>query len=212
MNLEDEQIISSYKNKSDDEIKQILKKNPLLDESLFDAAVLEAVCLSLHISVDGYDGLIDYICNLIRKRLFTIQKQCKKNDTNISEENTDIKVIQSNVTHESHRGGIIFLCILLGLFGWGWYEDEKEKNEREAEQQEFEYYHQQRIRNREFEERERQREKENKYGSDSSSSDYKSDSYDDGYDDAYSGDYDQDRYDNDDDYADGVEDAFSDEE
>lgn len=217
LDMSDEELVSRYDGKSEDEIKTMLKNDPCFDSSLMDEAMFEFLSLLTCFSIEFEDAFINWLAGFILRRLYDIhsmfsmnippkvQTTKKQSDysnqervlpkADPSENYQEKKVIQPN-NESKGRGGIIFLIILGLLFGYGYISLKKEEAEWEAQMEQYRLESRRRTEWHEFKAREE--------GQNSSSSS----SYDEGSDDAYSGDYDEDRYDNDESYRDGVDDML----
>lgn len=217
LDMSDEELVSRYDGKSEDEIKTMLKNDPCFDSSLMDEAMFEFLSLLTCFSIEFEDAFINWLAGFILRRLYdihsmfsmnippkvqTTKKQIdysnrKKNlpEVEPSKNYQEKKVIQPN-NESKGKGGMIFLIILGLLFGSGYISLKKEEAEWEAQMEQYRLESRRRTEWHEFKAREE--------GQNSSSSS----SYDEGSDDAYSGDYDEDRYDNDESYRDGVDDML----
>lgn len=227
LDMSDEELVSRYGGKSEDEIKTMLKNDPCFDSSLMDESMFEFLSLLTCFSIEFEDAFIDWLAGFILRRLYDIHLRFSVNippkvqttkkqidysnqervlpEADPSENYQEKKVIQPN-NESKGRGGIIFLIILGLLFGYGYISLKKEEAEWEAQMEQYRLENRRRTELSEFKAREEKRKKEE--GQNSSSSSYSSSSYDEGSDDAYSGDYDEDRYDNDESYRDGVDDML----
>lgn len=217
LDMSDEELVSRYDGKSEDEIKTMLKNDPCFDSSLMDESMFEFLSLLTCFSIEFEDAFIDWLAGFILRRLYDIhlsfsvnippkvQTTKKQSDysnqervlpeADPSENYQEKKVIQPN-NESKGKGGIIFLIILGLLFGYGYISLKKEEAEWEVQMEQYRIESRRRTEWHEFKAREE--------GQNSSSSS----SYDEGSDDAYSGDYDEDRYDNDESYRDGVDDML----
>jgi len=217
LDMSDEELVSRYDGKSEDEIKTMLKNDPCFDSSLMDEAMFEFLSLLTCFSIEFEDAFINWLAGFILRRLYDIHSMFSMNippkvqttkkqsdysnqervlpEADPSENYQEKKVIQPN-NESKGRGGIIFLIILGLLFGYGYISLKKEEAEWEAQMEQYRLESRRRTEWHEFKAREE--------GQNSSSSS----SYDEGSDDAYSGDYDEDRYDNDESYRDGVDDML----
>ena len=217
LDMSDEELVSRYDGKSEDEIKTMLKNDPCFDSSLMDEAMFEFLSLLTCFSIEFEDAFINWLAGFILRRLYDIHSMFSVNippkvqttkkqsdysnqervlpEADPSENYQEKKVIQPN-NESKGRGGIIFLIILGLLFGYGYISLKKEEAEWEAQMEQYRLENRRRTEWHEFKAREE--------GQNSSSSS----SYDEGSDDAYSGDYDEDRYDNDESYRDGVDDML----
>lgn len=217
LDMSDEELVSRYDGKSEDEIKTMLKNDPCFDSSLMDEAMFEFLSLLTCFSIEFEDAFINWLAGFILRRLYDIHSMFSMNippkvqttkkqidysnrkkilpEVEPSKNYQEKKVIQPN-NESKGRGGIIFLIILGLLFGYGYISLKKEEAEWEAQMEQYRLENRRRTEWHEFKAREE--------GQNSSSSS----SYDEGSDDAYSGDYDEDRYDNDESYRDGVDDML----
>lgn len=217
LDMSDEELVSRYDGKSEDEIKTMLKNDPCFDSSLMDEAMFEFLSLLTCFSIEFEDAFINWLAGFILRRLYDIHSMFSMNippkvqttkkqsdysnqervlpEADPSENYQEKKVIQPN-NESKGKGGIIFLIILGLLFGYGYISLKKEEAEWEVQMEQYRLESRRRTEWHEFKAREE--------GQNSSSSS----SYDEGSDDAYSGDYDEDRYDNDESYRDGVDDML----
>lgn len=217
LDMSDEELVSRYDGKSEDEIKTMLKNDPCFDSSLMDEAMFEFLSLLTCFSIEFEDAFINWLAGFILRRLYDIHSMFSMNippkvqttkkqidysnrkkilpEVEPSKNYQEKKVIQPN-NESKGKGGMIFLIILGLLFGSGYISLKKEEAEWEAQMEQYRLESRRRTEWHEFKAREE--------GQNSSSS-Y---SYDEGSDDAYSGDYDEDRYDNDESYRDGVDDML----
>lgn len=217
LDMSDEELVSRYDGKSEDEIKTMLKNDPCFDSSLMDEAMLEFLSLLTCFSIEFEDAFINWLAGFILRRLYDIHSMFSMNippkvqttkkqidysnrkkilpEVEPSKNYQEKKVIQPN-NESKGKGGMIFLIILGLLFGSGYISLKKEEAEWEAQMEQYRLESRRRTEWHEFKAREE--------GQNSSSSS----SYDEGSDDAYSGDYDEDRYDNDESYRDGVDDML----
>ena len=212
LDMSDEELVSRYDGKSEDEIKTMLKNDPCFDSSLMDEAMFEFLSLLTCFSIEFEDAFINWLAGFILRRLYDIHSMFSMNippkvqttkkqidysnrkkilpEVEPSKNYQEKKVIQPN-NESKGKGGMIFLIILGLLFGSGYISLKKE-----AQMEQYRLESRRRTEWHEFKAREE--------GQNSSSSS----SYDEGSDDAYSGDYDEDRYDNDESYRDGVDDML----
>ena len=217
LDMSDEELVSRYDGKSEDEIKTMLKNDPCFDSSLMDEAMFEFLSLLTCFSIEFEDAFINWLAGFILRRLYDIHSMFSMNippkvqttkkqidysnrkkilpEVEPSKNYPEKKVIQPN-NESKGKGGMIFLIILGLLFGSGYISLKKEEAEWEAQMEQYRLESRRRTEWHEFKAREE--------GQNSSSSS----SYDEGSDDAYSGDYDEDRYDNDESYRDGVDDML----
>mgnify|MGYP000805834696 CR=1 FL=1 len=201
LDMSDEELVSRYDGKSEDEIKTMLKNDPCFDSSLMDEAMFEFLSLLTCFSIEFEDAFINWLAGFILRRLYDIHSMFSMNippkvqttkkqsdysnqervlpEADPSENYQEKKVIQPN-NESKGRGGIIFLIILGLLFGYGYISLKKEEAEWEAQMEQYRLESRRRTEWHEFKAREE--------GQNSSSSS----SYDEGSDDAYSGDYDED--------------------
>lgn len=218
LDMSDEELVSRYDGKSEDEIKTMLKNDPCFDSSLMDEAMFEFLSLLTCFSIEFEDAFINWLAGFILRRLYDIHSMFSMNippkvqttkkqidysnrkkilpEVEPSKNYQEKKVIQPN-NESKGKGGMIFLIILGLLFGSGYISLKKEEAEWEAQMEQYRLESRRRTEWHEFKAREE--------GQNSSSSS----SYDEGSDDAYSGDYDEDRYDNDESYRDGVDDMLN---
>lgn len=217
LDMSDEELVSRYDGKSEDEIKTMLKNDPCFDSSLMDEAMFEFLSLLTCFSIEFEDAFINWLAGFILRRLYDIHSMFSMNippkvqttkkqidysnrkkilpEVEPSKNYQEKKVIQPN-NESKGKGGMIFLIILGLLFGSGYISLKKEEAEWEVQMEQYRLESRRRTEWHEFKAREE--------GQNSSSSS----SYDEGSDDAYSGDYDEDRYDNDESYRDGVDDML----
>lgn len=217
LDMSDEELVSRYDGKSEDEIKTMLKNDPCFDSSLMDESMFEFLSLLTCFSIEFEDAFINWLAGFILRRLYDIHSMFSMNippkvqttkkqidysnrkkilpEVEPSKNYQEKKVIQPN-NESKGKGGMIFLIILGLLFGSGYISLKKEEAEWEAQMEQYRLESRRRTEWHEFKAREE--------GQNSSSSS----SYDEGSDDAYSGDYDEDRYDNDESYRDGVDDML----
>lgn len=217
LDMSDEELVSRYDGKSEDEIKTMLKNDPCFDASLMDETMFEFLSLLTCFSIEFEDAFINWLAGFILRRLYDIHSMFSMNippkvqttkkqidysnrkkilpEVEPSKNYQEKKVIQPN-NESKGKGGMIFLIILGLLFGSGYISLKKEEAEWEAQMEQYRLESRRRTEWHEFKAREE--------GQNSSSSS----SYDEGSDDAYSGDYDEDRYDNDESYRDGVDDML----
>lgn len=217
LDMSDEELVSRYDGKSEDEIKTMLKNDPCFDSSLMDEAMFEFLSLLTCFSIEFEDAFINWLAGFILRRLYDIHSMFSMNippkvqttkkqidysnrkkilpEVEPSKNYQEKKVIQPN-NESKGKGGMIFLIILGLLFGSGYISLKKEEAEWEAQMEQYRLESRRRTEWHEFKAREE--------GQNSSSLS----SYDEGSDDAYSGDYDEDRYDNDESYRDGVDDML----
>ena len=217
LDMSDEELVSRYDGKSEDEIKTMLKNDPCFDSSLMDEAMFEFLSLLTCFSIEFENAFINWLAGFILRRLYDIHSMFSMNippkvqttkkqidysnrkkilpEVEPSKNYQEKKVIQPN-NESKGKGGMIFLIILGLLFGSGYISLKKEEAEWEAQMEQYRLESRRRTEWHEFKAREE--------GQNSSSSS----SYDEGSDDAYSGDYDEDRYDNDESYRDGVDDML----
>lgn len=217
LDMSDEELVSRYDGKSEDEIKTMLKNDPCFDSSLMDEAMFEFLSLLTCFSIEFEDAFINWLAGFILRRLYDIHSMFSMNippkvqttkkqidysnrkkilpEVEPSKNYQEKKVIHPN-NESKGKGGMIFLIILGLLFGSGYISLKKEEAEWEAQMEQYRLESRRRTEWHEFKAREE--------GQNSSSSS----SYDEGSDDAYSGDYDEDRYDNDESYRDGVDDML----
>lgn len=227
LDMSDEELVSRYDGKSEDEIKTMLKNDPCFDSSLMDEAMFEFLSLLTCFSIEFEDAFINWLAGFILRRLYDIHSMFSMNippkvqttkkqidysnrkkilpEVEPSKNYQEKKVIQPN-NESKGKGGMIFLIILGLLFGYGYMSLKKEEAEWDMAQKQYRIESRRKAEQNEFRAREEKRKK--KEGQSSNSSSSSSSSYDEGSDDAYSGDYDEDRYDNDESYRDGVDDML----
>ena len=203
LDMSDEELVSRYDGKSEDEIKTMLKNDPCFDSSLMDEAMFEFLSLLTCFSIEFEDAFINWLAGFILRRLYDIHSMFSMNippkvqttkkqidysnrkkilpEVEPSKNYQEKKVIQPN-NESKGKGGMIFLIILGLLFGSGYISLKKEEAEWEAQMEQYRLESRRRTEWHEFKAREE--------GQNSSSSS----SYDEGSDDAYSGDYDEDRW------------------
>ena len=202
LDMSDEELVSRYDGKSEDEIKTMLKNDPCFDSSLMDEAMFEFLSLLTCFSIEFEDAFINWLAGFILRRLYDIHSMFSMNippkvqttkkqidysnrkkilpEVEPSKNYQEKKVIQPN-NESKGKGGMIFLIILGLLFGSGYISLKKEEAEWKAQMEQNRLESRRRTEWHEFKAREE--------GQNSSSSS----SYDEGSDDAYSGDYDEDR-------------------
>lgn len=218
LEMDDEELVSRYGGKSEDEICRMLRENPCFDSSLIDEAMLEFLSVLTCMSINFEDAFIDWLAHFIFRRLLDIHNKVgvgppKVQSPKIRSEyvsHTNQGFASVAVEHEktsSGKGGIVFLIIIGLLFGYGYMSLKKEEGEWDMAQEQYRIESRRKAEQNEFRAREEKRKKKEEQ-SPSSSSSSSSSSYDEGSDDAYSGDYDEDRYDNDESYRDGVDDML----
>lgn len=225
LEMDDEELVSRYGGKSEDEICRMLRENPCFDSSLIDEAMLEFLSVLTCMSINFEDAFIDWLAHFIFRRLLDIHNKVveppkmvkatppKVQSPKIRSEyvsHTNQGYASVAVEHEKTsrgKGGIIFLIIIGLLFGYGYMSLKREEAEWETEREQYRIESRRKAEQNEFRAREEKRKKKEEQ-SPSSSSSSSSSSYDEGSDDAYSGDYDEDRYDNDESYRDGVDDML----
>lgn len=227
LDMSDEELVSRYDGKSEDEIKTMLKNDPCFDSSLMDEAMFEFLSLLTCFSIEFEDAFINWLAGFILRRLYDIHSMFSMNippkvqttkkqidysnrkkflpEVEPSKNYQEKKVIQPN-NESKGKGGMIFLIILGLLFGYGYMSLKKEEAEWDMAQKQYRIESRRKAEQNEFRAREEKRKK--KEGQSSNSSSSSSSSYDEGSDDAYSGDYDENRYDNDESYRDGVDDML----
>ena len=217
LEMDDEELVSRYGGKSEDEICRMLRENPCFDSSLIDEAMLEFLSVLTCMSINFEDAFIDWLAHFIFRRLLDIHNKVgveppKVQSPKIRSEyvsHTNQGFASVAVEHEktsSGKGGIIFLIIIGLLFGYGYMSLKKEEAEWDMAQKQYRMESRRKAEQNEFRAREEKRKK--KEGQSSNSSSSSSSSYDEGSDDAYSGDYDENHYDNDESYRDGVDDML----
>lgn len=217
LEMDDEELVSRYGGKSEDEIRVMLREKPCFDPSLIDEAMLEFLSVLTCMSIDFEDAFINWLAHFIFRRLLDIHnkvveppkvqspKICSEHVSHTNQGGASVAIKQKETSNG--KGGIIFLIIIGLLFGYGYISLKKEEAEWEAAREQYRIESRRRAEQNEFRAREEKRKKKEGQSSNSSSSSSSS-SYDEGSDDAYSGDYDEDRYDNDESYRDGVDDML----
>ena len=228
LDMSDEELISRYDGKSEDEVQEMLYEEPWCEDEYFDDDLLAFLSVLTCFSIEFEDAFIDWLAGFILRRLYDIHLRFSVNippkvqttkkqsdysnqervlpEADPSENYQEKKVIQPN-NESKGRGGIIFLIILGLLFGYGYISLKKEEAEWEAQMEQYRLENRRRTELSEFKAREEKHKKKEGQRSNSSSSSSSS-SYDEGSDDAYFGDYDENRYDNDENYRDGVDDML----
>lgn len=158
LDMSDEELVSRYDGKSEDEIKTMLKNDPCFDSSLMDEAMFEFLSLLTCFSIEFEDAFIDWLAGFILRRLYDIhlrfsvnippkvQTTKKQSDysnqervlpkADPSENYQEKKVIQPN-NESKGKGGIIFLIILGLLFGYGYISLKKEEAEWEVQMEQY---------------------------------------------------------------------------
>ena len=229
LDMSDEELVSRYDGKSEDEIKTMLKNDPCFDSSLMDEAMFEFLSLLTCFSIEFEDAFINWLAGFILRRLYDIHSMFSMNippkvqttkkqidysnrkkilpEVEPSKNYQEKKVIQPN-NESKGKGGMIFLIILGLLFGSGYISLKKEEAEWEAQMEQYRLESRRRTEWHEFKAREEGQNSSSSSSYDEGSDDAYSGDYDEGSDDAYSGDYDEDRYDNDESYRDGVDDML----
>ena len=217
LEMDDEELVSRYGGKSEDEIRVMLREKPCFDPSLIDEAMLEFLSVLTCMSIDFEDAFINWLAHFIFRRLLDIHnkvveppkvqspKICSEHVSHTNQGGASVAIKQKETSNG--KGGIILLIIIGLLFGYGYISLKKEEAEWEAAREQYRIESRRRAEQNEFRAREEKRKKKEGQSSNSSSSSSSS-SYDEGSDDAYSGDYDEDRYDNDESYRDGVDDML----
>ena len=215
LEMDDEELVSRYGGKSEDEIRVMLREKPCFDPSLIDEAMLEFLSVLTCMSIDFEDAFINWLAHFIFRRLLDIHnkvveppkvqspKICSEHVSHTNQGGASVAIKQKETSNG--KDGIIFLIIIGLLFGYGYISLKKEEAEWEAAREQYRIESRRRAEQNEFRAREEKRKK--KEGQSSNASSLPS-SYDEGSDDAYSGDYDEDRYDNDESYRDGVDDML----
>lgn len=144
LDMSDEELVSRYDGKSEDEIKTMLKNDPCFDSSLMDEAMFEFLSLLTCFSIEFEDAFINWLAGFILRRLYDIHSMFSMNippkvqttkkqidysnrkkilpEVEPSKNYQEKKVIQPN-NESKGKGGMIFLIILGLLFGSGyiWY-------------------------------------------------------------------------------------------
>ena len=154
LDMSDEELVSRYDGKSEDEIKTMLKNDPCFDSSLMDEAMFEFLSLLTCFSIEFEDAFINWLAGFILRRLYDIHSLFSMNippkvqttkkqidysnrkkilpEVEPSKNYQEKKVIQPN-NESKGKGGMIFLIILGLLFGSGYISLKKEEAEWEAQ-------------------------------------------------------------------------------
>lgn len=141
LDMSDEELVSRYDGKSEDEIKTMLKNDPCFDSSLMDEAMFEFLSLLTCFSIEFEDAFINWLAGFILRRLYDIHSMFSMNippkvqttkkqidysnrkkilpEVEPSKNYQEKKVIQPN-NESKGKGGMIFLIILGLLFGSGY--------------------------------------------------------------------------------------------
>lgn len=150
LDMSDEELVSRYDGKSEDEIKTMLKNDPCFDSSLMDEAMFEFLSLLTCFSIEFEDAFINWLAGFILRRLYDIHSMFSMNippkvqttkkqidysnrkkilpEVEPSKNYQEKKVIQPN-NESKGKGGMIFLIILGLLFGSGYISLKKEEVE-----------------------------------------------------------------------------------
>ena len=72
LDMSDEELVSRYDGKSEDEIKTMLKNDPCFDSSLMDESMFEFLSLLTCFSIEFEDAFIDWLAGFILRRLYDI--------------------------------------------------------------------------------------------------------------------------------------------
>lgn len=150
LDMSDEELVSRYDGKSEDEIKTMLKNDPCFDSSLMDEAMFEFLSLLTCFSIEFEDAFINWLAGFILRRLYDIHSMFSMNippkvqttkkqidysnrkkilpEVEPSKNYQEKKVIQPN-NESKGKGGMIFLIILGLLFGSGYISLKKEEAE-----------------------------------------------------------------------------------
>ncbi len=70
LDMSDEELVSRYDGKSEDEIKTMLKNDPCFDSSLMDESMFEFLSLLTCFSIEFEDAFIDWLAGFILRRLY----------------------------------------------------------------------------------------------------------------------------------------------
>ena len=229
LDMSDEELISRYDGKSEDEVQEMLYEEPWCENEYFDDDLLAFLSVLTCMSFDFENAFINWLAHFIFRRLLDIHKKVmgeppkmvkttppkvqspKIRSEHVSQFSRNVNQARASVAIKQEetsngKGGIIFLIIIGLLFGYGYISLKKEEAEWDMAQKQYRIESRRKAEQNEFRAREEKRKK--KEGQSSNSSSSSSSSYDEGSDDAYSGDYDEDRYDNDESYRDGVDDML----
>lgn len=158
LDMSDEELVSRYDGKSEDEIKTMLKNDPCFDSSLMDEAMFEFLSLLTCFSIEFEDAFINWLAGFILRRLYDIHSMFSMNippkvqttkkqidysnrkkilpEVEPSKNYQEKKVIQPN-NESKGKGGMIFLIILGLLFGSGYISLKKEEAEWEAQMEQY---------------------------------------------------------------------------
>ena len=158
LDMSDDELISRYDGKSEDEIKTMLKNDPCFDSSLMDEAMFEFLSLLTCFSIEFEDAFINWLAGFILRRLYDIHSMFSMNippkvqttkkqidysnrkkilpEVEPSKNYQEKKVIQPN-NESKGKGGMIFLIILGLLFGSGYISLKKEEAEWEAQMEQY---------------------------------------------------------------------------
>lgn len=230
LDMSDEELISRYDGKSEDEVQEMLYEEPWCENEYFDDDLLAFLSVLTCMSFDFENAFINWLAHFIFRRLLDIHKKVmgeppkmvkttppkvqspKIRSEHVSQFSRNVNQARASVAIKQEetsngKGGIIFLIIIGLLFGYGYISLKKEEAECDMAQEQYRIESRRKAEHNEFKVREEKRKKKEGQSSNSSSSSSSS-SYDEGSDDAYSGDYDEDRYDNDESYRDGVDDML----
>ena len=230
LDMSDEELISRYDGKSEDEVQEMLYEEPWCENEYFDDNLLAFLSVLTCMSFDFENAFINWLAHFIFRRLLDIHKKVmgeppkmvkttppkvqspKIRSEHVSQFSRNVNQARASVAIKQEetsngKGGIIFLIIIGLLFGYGYISLKKEEAECDMAQEQYRIESRRKAEQNEFKVREEKRKKKEGQSSNSSSSSSSS-SYDEGSDDAYSGDYDEDRYDNDESYRDGVDDML----
>lgn len=230
LDMSDEELISRYDGKSEDEVQEMLYEEPWCENEYFDDDLLAFLSVLTCMSFDFENAFINWLAHFIFRRLLDIHKKVmgeppkmvkttppkvqspKIRSEHVSQFSRNVNQARASVAIKQEetsngKGGIIFLIIIGLLFGYGYIFLKKEEAECDMAQEQYRIESRRKAEQNEFKVREEKRKKKEGQSSNSSSSSSSS-SYDEGSDDAYSGDYDEDRYDNDESYRDGVDDML----
>lgn len=79
LDMSDEELVSRYDGKSEDEIKTMLKNDPCFDSSLMDEAMFEFLSLLTCFSIEFEDAFINWLAGFILRRLYDIHSMFSMN-------------------------------------------------------------------------------------------------------------------------------------
>lgn len=170
LEMDDEELVSRYGGKSEDEICRMLRENPCFDSSLIDEAMLEFLSVLTCMSINFEDAFIDWLAHFIFRRLLDIHNKVgveppKVQSPKIRSEyvsHTNQGFASVAVEHEktsSGKGGIVFLIIIGLLFGYGYMSLKKEEAEWDMAQEQYRIESRRKAEQNEFRAREEKRKK-----------------------------------------------------